>query len=145
VHCYTVFYVVLFRTIWFKFVLLLCQMKRNTFNIIFYVGKNKVKKDEEASLFMRLTINGRHRDSALKIKINPSKWDAKRQVAISDNGEKDSNLINETIESLGFRIHKIKLKIEDEGKLLTIESFISSEKAIPLLNDFTSKLRKVEG
>jgi integrase len=71
---------------------------------------------------MRLTINGRRWDSALKIKIGPSKWDAKRQVAISDNDEKDSNLINETIESLRFRIHKIKLKIEDEGKLLTIES-----------------------
>ncbi|OFY62534.1 MAG: hypothetical protein A2Y71_10440 [Bacteroidetes bacterium RBG_13_42_15] len=97
-------------------------MERNTFNIIFYVRKNKVKKDGDASLFMRLTINGRRWDSALKIKIDPSKWDAKRQVAISDNDEKDLNLINETIESLRFRIHKIKLKIEDEGKLLTIES-----------------------
>jgi hypothetical protein len=32
-------------------------MERNTFNIIFYVRKNKEKKDGEASLFMRLTIN----------------------------------------------------------------------------------------
>jgi hypothetical protein len=62
-------------------------MERNTFNIIFYVRKNKVKKDEEASLFIRLTINGRRWDSALKIKIDHSKWDAKRQVAISDNDE----------------------------------------------------------
>lgn len=121
-HCYAVFCVVRFRTILVKFVPTLCQMERNTFNIIFYVRKNKVKKDGEAFLFLRLTINGRRWDSSLKIKIDPSKWDAKRQIAISDNDEKDSNLINETIESLRFRIHRIKLKIEDEGKLLTLES-----------------------
>jgi hypothetical protein len=34
---------------------------------------------------MRLTINERRWYSALKIKIHPSKWDAKRQAAIDDD------------------------------------------------------------
>ena len=71
---------------------------------------------------MRLTINGRRWDSALNIKILPSKWDAKRQIAIDDHDERYSNLVNETIESFRFRIHKIKLKLEDEGKMITLES-----------------------
>lgn len=121
-HCYAVFCVILIWTIWLKFALLLCQMERNTFNIIFYIRKDKAKKEGDASLFMRLTINGKRWDSALKIKLDSSKWDAKKQVAIDNNDDRDSNLINETIESIRFRIHKIKLKLEDEGKIITIES-----------------------
>jgi hypothetical protein len=33
-----------------------------------------------------------------------------------------SNLANETMESIRFRIHKIKLKLEDEGKTVTLEN-----------------------
>lgn len=36
--------------------------------------------------------------------------------------QKDSNLANEIIERLRFRIHKIKLKLEDKGKVITLES-----------------------
>jgi len=78
-------------------------MERKTFNIIFYVRKNKENIDKEVPLFMRLTINGRRWDSALKIKIHPSKWDAKRQVAIDDDDERYSNLVNETIESFRWK------------------------------------------
>jgi len=35
---------------------------------------------------------------------------------------KDSNLINETIESAKYRIHKIKLSLEDQEELLTIDA-----------------------
>jgi integrase len=94
-------------------------MERNTFNILFYVRKNKLKKDGKAPLLVRFTVNGRRWDSALKVGVDLNNWDSKRERAIGNDG--DSNLVNEAIESTKFRIHKIKLAIEDEGEVLTLE------------------------
>lgn len=41
-------------------------MERGTFKILFYFRKNKLKKDGKAPLLMRLTVNGKRWDSALK-------------------------------------------------------------------------------
>ena len=95
-------------------------MERNTFNVLFYVRKDKLKRDGNAPLFMRLTVDRKRWDSALKVGIDPSRWDQKTERATGDDS--NSLLVNETIASTKFRIHKIKLAIEDEGKLLTLEA-----------------------
>ena len=59
-------------------------MERNTFNILFYISKNKLIKDGKAPLLMRITINGRRWDSALKVGIYPDKWYQKRERANKD-------------------------------------------------------------
>ena len=84
-----------------------------------YIRKYKLRKDGKAPLLMRLTVNGRRWDSALKVGVNPKEWDQQKERATGD--DRYSNLVNETIESTKFRIHKIKLGLEDEGKTLTLE------------------------
>lgn len=69
---------------------------------------------------MRVTVNGKRWDSALKVRINPKNWDPVKEKAIGDDSF--SNLVNETIESTKFRIHKIKLSFEDEGKSITLDA-----------------------
>jgi hypothetical protein len=54
-------------------------MERLTFNICFFVRKNRKNKDGKVPLFLRITINGRRWDSALKIGVDPARWDAKKQ------------------------------------------------------------------
>ena len=85
-----------------------------------YIRKYKLDKDGKAPLLMRLTVNGRRWDSALKVRINPDDWDPIKEKATGDDSF--SNLVNDTIESAKFRIHKIKLGLEDEGKILTLEA-----------------------
>lgn len=84
-----------------------------------YLRKHKLNKDGRAPLLMRVTVNGRRWDSTLKVRINPNDWDPIKEKATGDDSF--SNLANETIESLKFRIHKIKLTFEDEGKSITLE------------------------
>jgi integrase len=96
-------------------------MERDTFKILFYFRKNKLKKDGKAPLLMRLTVNGKRWDSALKVGVDPKYWDQQKEKVIGGD-DRDSNLVNETIESTKFRIHMIKLGIEDERKLLTIDA-----------------------
>jgi len=95
-------------------------METNRCSIRVFIRKYRLNKDGKAPLLMRLTVNGRRWDSALKVGINPANWDSKKERASGD--DRYSNLVNETIESTKFRIHKIKLGIEDEGKILTIEA-----------------------
>lgn len=94
-------------------------MDRNTFKILFYFRKKKLNKDGKAALLMRLTINGRRWDSTLKVGVDPKEWDQQKEKATG--GDSVSNLVNETIESTKYRIHKIKLGLEDEGKTITLE------------------------
>jgi integrase len=88
-----------------------------------YIRKYKLNKEGKVPLLMRVTVNGRRWDSALKVRINPNNWDPVKEKAIGDDSF--SNLVNETIESTKFRIHKIKLSFEDEGKPITLDAIRS--------------------
>jgi len=83
-----------------------------------YLRKYRPNKDGKAPLLMRLTVNGKRWDSVLKVWINPNDWDLIKEKAIGNDSF--SKLVNETIESAKFRIHKIKLSMEDEGKTITL-------------------------
>lgn len=54
-------------------------MERDTFKILFYFRKNKLKKDGKAPLLMRLTVNGKRWDSALKVGVDPKYWDQQKE------------------------------------------------------------------
>ena len=88
-----------------------------------YIRRYKLNKEGKVPLLMRVTVNGRRWDSALKVRINPNNWDPLKEKAIGDDSF--SNLVNETIESTKFRIHKIKLSFEDEGKPITLDGIKS--------------------
>ena len=88
-------------------------------NVLVYMRKTNLKKNGKAALFLRVTINGKRWDSALNMGIDPKEWDAKKEKATGEN--RDSNLVNETVESAKYRVQKIKLSLENEGKLLTLD------------------------
>jgi hypothetical protein len=44
-------------------------MERNTFNILFYIRRNKLLKDGKVPILMRITINGRRWDSSLQLGV----------------------------------------------------------------------------
>jgi integrase len=94
-------------------------METNRCAIRVYIRDYRLNKDGMAPLLLRLTVNGRRWDSALKVAIDPKNWDPIKEKACGVDSL--SNLVNETIESTKFRIHKIKLSFEDEGKPLTLD------------------------
>lgn len=51
-------------------------MKRNTFKILFYIQKNRVAKDGQAPILLRVTINGQRTVISISIKVNPENWNA---------------------------------------------------------------------
>ena len=92
-------------------------MKNSTFRICFFVKKSKLLKNGKAPLFMRITINGTRWETSLQVGVDMQKWDTMKGKA--RGFDKNSNLVNEVIDTARDKAYRAKIKIEQEEKLLT--------------------------
>ena len=49
-------------------------MKRNSFNVLFFIKKAKLLKNGEASVCMRITVNGERVENNIRMSIEPVQW-----------------------------------------------------------------------
>lgn len=49
-------------------------MKRNSFNVLFFIKKAKLLKNGEASVCMRITVNGVRVENNIRKSIEPALW-----------------------------------------------------------------------
>lgn len=93
-------------------------MKNSTFSICFFIKKSKLLKNGNAPLFMRITINGRRWETSAQVGVDPDKWDSKKEKA--RGSDRNSCLVNETIDNARYKVQNIKLKMNQEDKPLTL-------------------------
>jgi hypothetical protein len=75
-------------------------MERETFKLLFLIRKNKLLKDGTAPILMRITVNRKRWDSALKVGVIPADWDQQKERAIGE--VRYSNLVNERLRVQNF-------------------------------------------
>ena len=51
---------------------------RSTFNILFYINRNKVKADNTTAVLCRISIDGKQTVISTGIYCNPEDWNAKK-------------------------------------------------------------------
>ena len=78
-------------------------MKRSTFNILFFIKKTKLLKDGSAPIYLRITVNGKRSEIAIKRSINPKFWDIKRNK-VKGNSKK-AQIINDYLNSVRGQIY----------------------------------------
>lgn len=93
-------------------------MRKSTFSICFFAKKSKLLTNGKAPLFVRITINGSRWETSLNIGVDGEKWDSKKEKA--RGFDKNSTLANEVIDATRDKIYRIRLKIEQEEKPLTL-------------------------
>ena len=49
-------------------------MKRDSFNVLFFIKKAKLLKNGEASVCMRITVNGARVENNMRKSIEPALW-----------------------------------------------------------------------
>jgi len=82
-------------------------MERTTFSLLFYIRRNKLNKNGEAPVFMRLTVNGQRADASVKRFIAPRLWNADKGKALEKSREgKDLNLYLDAISANILRIQR---------------------------------------
>ena len=96
------------------------QTKKSTFKLLFYLKKNELKKNGNAPVMARITIDGTPKTFGTKLEINPNSWDLKHGRVQGKSATALS--INQKLDNIRGRIDKI---YED---MLKHEGFATAQK-----------------
>ncbi|MFV0469848.1 MAG: site-specific integrase [Dysgonomonas sp.] len=91
-------------------------MKRQTFNVLFFIRKTKLKKSGETPIMLRISIDGQLVELQLKRDVFPKYWNQKKERCTG----KDAAFleINRYLDSVKFRLLDIHRNLELEDKLI---------------------------
>ncbi|SHK25047.1 site-specific integrase [Epilithonimonas mollis] len=96
------------------------QTKRSTFKLLFYLKKNEPKKNGNAPIMARITIDGVPKTFGTKLEINADNWDLKFGRVLGKSAE--ALKVNKKLDNIRGRIDAI---YED---MLKHEGFATSQK-----------------
>ncbi|WBX97013.1 site-specific integrase [Chryseobacterium gambrini] len=122
-----------------------------TFNLLFFIKKNKIRTNGTAPIYLRITIEGKIADIAAKRYIDPKKWDVKAHKALGNTQEaKTLNLYLKTLEQKVYDSHYVMLKEDNnvtavglKSKLLGTD--IEQRMLIPIFQDHNDKVEALVG
>ncbi|AZA60017.1 site-specific integrase [Chryseobacterium indoltheticum] len=122
-----------------------------TFNLLFFIKKNKIRTNGTAPIYLRITIDGKAADITAKRYIDPKKWDHKAHKAVGNSLEaKTLNNYLKTLEQQVYDSHYLMLKEEDfvtaeslKSKLLGTD--ITTRTLIPIFQDHNDKVEALVG
>lgn len=122
-----------------------------TFNLLFFIKKNKIRTNGTAPIYLRITIDGKAAEIAAKRYIDPKKWDNKSQKSVGNSQEaKTLNSYLKTLEQQVYDFHYLMLKEEDfvtaeslKSKLLGTD--VTTRMLIPIFQDHNDKVEALIG
>lgn len=112
---------------------------KSTFNVLFFLKRDKQKKDGRTPLMCRITVDGKESRFNMKMDIIPDHWDVKANKAIGRT--KEMQEINSLIDKTKASLFQIYRDLQERGKQVTAEiiknSFLGLEDSFEtLLNLF---------
>lgn len=108
-------------------------MKRKTFKVLFFIRKNKLLKNGEAPICLRITVDGRMSDVQVKRSVPVEQWNQAKEC-VKGHGKMIDEL-NNYITSIRIRLYQIHRELEESGKTITADRI----KNIYYGNDDTKK------
>ncbi len=93
--------------------------KQNTFNLLFYLKKNRLNKQGEAPIYFRITVNGKQTALSLHRSIKVEEWSVPLGLAIGKKGKAKS--INKDIKTIEGKVAEHYRRLIEEGKEVTVE------------------------
>ena len=94
----------------------------STFSILFWVDFSRVK-DNQASIYARITVNGKRATLSLKRKVPLSDWDAHKGRARGTN--QNTRILNNYLEQVNSNLFKSYQDLKNERKLITSQAIKS--------------------
>ena len=87
---------------------------RSTFKLLFYINRQKVKKNGRCPVMGRVTLDGKVSQYSTGLEIEPDLWDAKKGKAFAD-GRKRGNITGEKRNELN-RLNSLLEALEEKAK-----------------------------
>lgn len=105
-------------------------MKRDSFRVLFFLKKTKLLKNGEASVCMRITVNGTRVENNIRKSIDPALWSQAKETARGKSRRACD--LNTYIEEARIRLYQIFCELEQQNRPVTAhllqELFIGQEK-----------------
>lgn len=89
------------------------MMERNLFSVLFFLKKTKLLKNGEASVCMRITVDGVRVETNVRKSINPNLWSQAKEY--SRGRDRKSNDLNTFIEEARIKLFNIHSGLVEEG------------------------------
>ena len=104
---------------------------RSTFKVLFFLKRDKQKKNGNVPVFCRITIDGKEARFGMKKDINPKLWNVKEGKATGKSAE--SSEVNALLETTKAAIHNIYRDVQER------ENAVSAEKVKNIFLGIDSK------
>ena len=91
-------------------------MKRQTFNVLFFIRKTRTVKSGETPIMLRITIQGQLAEMQLKRTVKPELWSQAKEKCTGKDAK--SVEVNRYLESVKLRLYDIHRILEDDNKLI---------------------------
>ena len=104
---------------------------RSTFKVLFFLKRDKQKKDGSVPVYCRITIDGKEARFGMKKDIDPKLWNIKEGKATGKSAE--SSEVNVLLEKTKAGIHKIYRDVQER------ENAVSAEKVKNIFLGIDSK------
>ena len=92
-------------------------MKRNSFNVLFFIKKAKLLKNGEASVCMRITVNGARVENNIRMSIEPALWNQAKECAKGKS--RKACELNLYIEQAKIKLRKLFDELEERNHPVT--------------------------
>jgi site-specific recombinase XerD len=97
---------------------------RSTFKVLFYLKRDKQKKDGSVPLFCRITVDGREVRFGMKRDVQPGYWNVKAGKATGRSGEAAE--INTLLDSTKAAIYRVYRDMQEKDGSVTAEKIKNS-------------------
>lgn len=94
-------------------------MKRNSFNVLFFIKKAKLLKNGEASVCMRITVNGARVENNIRMSIEPALWNQAKECAKGKS--RKACELNLYIEQAKIKLRKLFDELEERNHPVTAQ------------------------
>ena len=91
-------------------------MKRATFSILYYIKRQRLLKNGEAPICMRVTVNGKHVETSIKRSIKPELWDVSRNKCKGSSDQ--AKAINDYLDSVRGQLYTHQQTMQERGKAI---------------------------
>jgi len=95
-------------------------MERKTFSILFFIKKSKPLKNQEAPIYLRITVDGEHSEVSIKRSINPVHWDELRGNA--KTVAPYARELNHYLNQIRHQIYQHQQDLKDRNRAVTAVS-----------------------
>ena len=92
---------------------------RSTFKVLFFLKRDKQKKDGSVPVYCRITIDGKEARFGMKKDIDPKLWNVKEGKATGKSAE--SSEVNALLETTKAAIHKIYRDVQERENAVSAE------------------------